>query len=179
MATAIVVCLFVIRTAATFGLSRLLATYSLSARNLNAAKKAVELAPRDAEAHFANAVVLGMSDRPEQSVTELEQALALRPADYTLWQQLGLLRDQTGDPAAAIAAFDEAVKRAPFYSQPRWNRGNVLLRSGQYEAAFIDLNQAAQSNPELIPNLLDLAWGLSKGDVKLTEQLTQIKGGKM
>ena len=179
VATAIVACLFAIRSAATFGFSRLLATYSLAARNLSAAKKAVELTPKDAEAHFANAVVSSLSDTPPQSVTELEQAVALRPADYTLWQQLGLLRDQTGDTAAALAAFDEAVKRAPFYSQPRWNRGNVLLRSGQYEAAFIDLNQAAQSNPELIPVLLDLAWGLSRGDVKLTEQLVQIKGDKM
>ena len=179
VATAIVACLFAIRSAATFGFSRLLATYSLAARNLSAAKKAVELTPKDAEAHFANAVVSSLSDTPPQSVTELEQAVALRPADYTLWQQLGLLRDQTGETAAALAAFDEAVKRAPFYSQPRWNRGNVLLRSGQYEAAFIDLNQAAQSNPELIPVLLDLAWGLSRGDVNLTEQLAQIKGDKM
>jgi hypothetical protein len=84
-----------------------------------------------------------------------------------------------GDTAAALAAFDEAIKHAPFYSQPRWNRGNVLLRTGQYEAAFKDLSQAAQSNPELIPNLLDLAWGLSKGDVKLTEELAQINTDKM
>src|SRR6476661_9111452 len=172
-------CLFAIRSAAAFGLSRLLATNSLSARNLYAANKAVAIAPNDAEAHFAGAVLLGMSETPEQSVTELEQAVALRPADYTLWQQLGLLRDQAGDKAGALAAFDEAVRRAPFYSQPRWNRGNVLLRSGQYDAAFVDLNQAAQSNPDLIPILLDLAWGISRGDVKLTEELTQINGDKM
>ena len=120
-----------------------------------------------------------MSGDPQQSLIELEQAVALRPADYTLWQQLGLLRDQTGDTSGALAAFGESIRRAPFYSQPRWNRGNVLLRSGQYEAAFVDLNQAAQSNPDLIPILLDLAWGISRGDVKLTEELTQIKDGKM
>jgi tetratricopeptide (TPR) repeat protein len=179
VATAIGACLFAIRSAAAFGVSRLLATYSLTARHPGAAKKAVELTPKDAEAHFARAVVLGMSDTPGQSVPELEQAVALRPADYTLWQQLGLLRDQAGDKAAAVAAFDESIKRAPFYSQPRWNRGNVLLRSGQYEAAFADLNQAAQSNPDLIPILIDLAWGISRGDVKLTEELTQINGDKM
>jgi hypothetical protein len=55
----------------------------------------------------------------------------------------------------------------------------VLLRSGEYEAAFKDLGQAAQSNPELVPNLIDLAWSISRGDVKLTEQLAQIKGDKM
>jgi hypothetical protein len=120
-----------------------------------------------------------MSDTPQQSVPELESAVALRPADYTLWQQLGLLRDQTGDTAGALAAFDEAIKRAPFYSQPRWNRGNVLLRSGNYAAAFIDLNQAAQSNSELVPALLELAWGLSRGNVKLTEQLAQVNDDKM
>lgn len=176
---AIGACLFAIRSAAAFGVSRLLATYSLGARHLGAAKKAVELTPMDAEAHFVDAVVLGMSDTPSKSAPELEQAVALRPGDYTLWQQLGLLRDQTGDKAKAVAAFDEAIRRAPFYSQPRWNRGNVLLRSGQFDAAFVDLNQAAQSNPDLIPILMDLAWGISRGDVKLTEELTQIKGDKM
>ena len=179
VAIAIVVCLFAIRSAATFGLSRLLATYSLAAGNPGVAQEAIELSPNDAEAHFVKAVVPGLSDTAQQPLTELEQAVALRPADYTLWQQLGLLRDQAGDTAAALAAFDEAVKRAPFYSQPRWNRGNVLLRSRQYEAAFNDLNQAALSNPELIPSLIDLAWGLSRGDVKLTEQLAQINTDKM
>jgi tetratricopeptide (TPR) repeat protein len=179
VAAAIGACLFAIRSAAAFGFSRILATYSLTARHLGAAKKAVELTPKDAEAHFVSAVVLGMSNTPAQSVSELEQAVALRPADYTLWQQLGLLRDQAGDKTGAVAAFDESIRRAPFYSQPRWNRGNVLLRSGQYEAAFLDLSQAAQSNPDLIPILIDLAWGISRGDVKLTEQLAQINGDKM
>jgi hypothetical protein len=111
-------------------------------------------------------------------VIELERAVALRPDDYELWSELGLLLDQTGDSTAALAAFDEAIRRAPFYSQPRWNRGNVLLRMGQYEAAFNDLNQAAQSNPELIPNLIDLAWGISRNDLGLTEQLAQINTNK-
>lgn len=138
----------------------------------------MELTPADAEAHLAGAALLNSSGAPDQAIIELERAVALRPDDYELWSELGLLRDQTGDAAGALAAFDEAVRRAPFYSQPRWNRGNVLLRKGEHEAAFHDLSQAAESNPELIPNLIDLAWGVSKGDVKLTEQLGQISMGK-
>jgi tetratricopeptide (TPR) repeat protein len=176
---AIATCLFVIKSAATYGVSQLLVTYSLTTGNVAAAKKAVQLTPKDAEAHFACAAVLSLSGTPEQSVVELERAVALRPSDYGLWSELGLLRDQLGNAAGALAAFDEAVRRAPFYSQPRWSRGNVLLRKGEYEAAFNDLNFAAQSNPELIPNLIDLAWGVSRGDVKLTEQLTRINGDKM
>jgi tetratricopeptide (TPR) repeat protein len=102
----------------------------------------------------------------------------LRPADYRLWSQLGLLRDQTGDTPGALLAFDEALKRAPYYAQPRWDRGNVLLRSNQYEAAFKELNAAAGSNQDLIPSLIDIAWGLSRGDVKLTEELAQINSEK-
>ena len=167
------------KAAVTYGLSHLLVTYSLTAGNVAAAKKAIQLTPKDAEAHLATAAVLSLSGIPDQSVVELEQAVALRPSDYGLWSELGLLRDQLGDTPSALKAFDEAVARAPYYSQPRWNRGNALLRSQQYEAAFNDLNQAAQSNPELISSLLELAWGLSRGDVKLTEQLVQIKGDKM
>lgn len=172
-------CLFVIKSAATFGFSRLLVTYSLSARNLAAAKKAVQLTPKDAEAHSTYAAVLSLSQTPDQAMSEFEKAVALRPADFALWLELGLSRDQMGDSTAALADFNEAVRRAPFYSQPRWHRGNLLLRSGQYEAAFNDLSQAAKSNPELIPSLIDLAWGISRGDVKLAEQLAQIDTDKM
>lgn len=168
-----------IQAAARYGFSQALTTYALTAGNLAAAKKAIQLEPEDAEAHFAGAALLSLSGTPDQAVVELERAVALRPTDYGLWSELGLLRDQTGDVAGALAAFDEAVKRAPFYSRPRWNRGNVLLRKGDYEAAFNDLSLAAQSNPELIPSLLDLAWSVSRGDVKLTEQLAQINGDRM
>jgi tetratricopeptide (TPR) repeat protein len=125
VAIAIAGCLFIVRAAAIFGFSRLLVTYSLATGNVAAAKKAIELSPNDAEAHLAGAAVFNSSGTPDQAIIELERAVALRPDDYELWSELGLLRDQTGNTAAALAAFDEAVKRAPFYSQPRWNRGRV------------------------------------------------------
>ncbi len=176
---AIVACLFVIRSAATYGFSRLLVTYSLATGNSGAAERAIQLTPNDAEAYFAGAAVMNLTGERNQSLNKLERAVALRPSDYGLWSELGLLRDQIGDTSGALAAFDEAVRRAPFYSQPRWNRGNVLLRRGEYEAAFSDLRQAAQSNPELAPSLIDLAWGVSRGDVQSTEQMAQINDDKM
>lgn len=174
--TGIASCLFVIQAAARYGFSQLLITYAVASGNLSAAKKAIELTPKDPEAHLAGAALLSLLGTPEQGVVEFEKAVALRPADYRLWSELGLLRDQIGDTQGALSAFDEAVRHAPFYSQPRWNRGNVLLRKGEYEAAFNDLNHAAESNPELVPSLIDLAWGIARGDVKLTEQLAQIEG---
>ena len=169
------VCLWTIRSAGTFAVSRLLVNFAFATRSLEAAEKANQLTPKDPQSHFAEAAVLSSLNRPAESVVELERAVALRPADYSLWLQLGLLRDQLGNTVAAFAAFNEAVRLAPFYSQPRWLRGNLLLRVGQYDSAFKDLNQAAQSDPELIPGLIDLAWNLSKADPNLTEQWAQIK----
>lgn len=168
------VCLWTIRAAGTFGVSRLLVKFAFATRDLAVAQKATQLTPEDAQAHFADAAVLSSLNRPAESVVELERAVAVRPADYSLWLQLGLLRDQMSDTGRALSAFDEAVRCAPFYARPRWLRGNLLLRAGHYDAAFKDLNQAAHSNPDLIPGLIDLAWNLSKADPTLTEQLGQI-----
>lgn len=177
-AIGIVFCLLTIRAAGSFAVSRLLVRFALARPNLAVAEKAIQMTPVDAQTHFAAAAVLSSLHRPAESAVALERAVALRPADYFLWLQLGLLRDQLGDTAGAITAFDEAIKLAPFYARPRWQRGNVLLRAGQYEAAFKDLSEAAHSNPELIPGLINLAWVISKGDAKLTEEWAQIKTSK-
>jgi hypothetical protein len=67
---------------------------------------------------------------------------------------------------------------ADYYAQPRWQRGNFFLRIRKYDEGFADLRRAAESNPALLPNLIDLAWGLSKGDARLAEQLIQPKSDK-
>ena len=174
VAVAIVACLFVIQSTAKYGLSQLLITYSLTSGNLTAASTAIRLAPRDAEAHFANGAVLSLSGKPDQALLELERAVSLRPSDYGLWSELGLMRDQLGDAEGALRAFNESIRLAPHYSKPKWNRGNVLLRAGQYEAGFNDLNDAADSNPELLPTLMSLSWSVSKGDLQLAEQLAEV-----
>lgn len=162
------------RSAIAYGASRLLVIYSLTTGAAAGANKASEITPRDAEVYVAKAGTLSLARQPDAALVELERAVALRPADFRLWSELGLLRDQIGDTAGSLQAYEEAIKRAPHYAQPLWNRGNVLLRAQQYDAAFVDLNAAANSNHDLVPSLVDLAWGMSKGDVNLTEQLAQI-----
>ncbi len=167
-------CLWIISAAGAFGLSRLFSRYAAGMQSLPAAQRAAQLTPTDPESHLAGAEALTRSGQFGDAILELERSAALRPSDYSLWLNLGVLRDQSGDRTAALSAFDEAVKRAPFYAEPRWQRGNALLRGGRYDEAFKDLNQAARSEPALIPNLIDLAWAISKGDTRLTENLAQI-----
>ncbi len=113
-----------------------------------------------------------------EAVKELELAASLRPRDDYLWLQLGLIRDELKRPEALLA-FNEAVRLAPYYAHPQWQRGNFLLRSGSYEEAFGDMRSAAASNQTLVPSLIDLAWGVSRENPELTQRWAGINDDKM
>ena len=167
--------------AARVGFARTLAEYAASQRHDNvndlamrlaavtdakgAAERAVALQPADAEGHAYLAEVLQQVDDYQRARDEFERSVQLRPRDYYLWMLLGVTRDQNQDQAGALRALQQSVALAPSYAQPRWQLGNLLLRMGQLDQAFVELRQAAQSNPSLWPNIDDLAWGVYGHDV--------------
>lgn len=172
---AIVLCLFLIQASARFGVSRMFARYALAANSIDAADAAVQFTPSDPEAHRARAAVLNRLQSPEEAAKSLEAAVALRYRDDYLWLELGNTREELGDTRAALAALDQAVHWAPYYAHTHWQRGNLLLRMGNSNDAFADLRIAAAANPRYAPNLIDLAWGISRNDLKTTEALLGIK----
>lgn len=171
---AIGVCLLLMQSAARIGFSRLLSRYAVSANSLPAADQAIRLTPDDPDAHRARGVVLTRSQNFADAESSLETAASLRPGDAGLWLALANVREELGDREGALAAFNEAVSGAPYYGQTRWQRGNLLLRMERYDEAIADLRQAASSDRRLLPNLIDLAWGLTNGSPKATEDLIQI-----
>jgi tetratricopeptide (TPR) repeat protein len=171
---AIVCCLLLMQSAARFGYARLLGKYAVAASSIRAADEAVVLAPADAEVHRARARVLNRLQMPAEARKSFEIASRLRYRDDYLWLELGGTREELGDTGAALAAFDQAVRYAPYYAHTYWQRGNLKLRMGQYNEAFDDLRAAAASRKSYVPALIDLAWGISRGDAKTTERLIQI-----
>lgn len=171
-------CLLAIWFTARVGYSRLVAKYAALTSNVAAANKAVEVAPMDPQAHKTLARILYDLQQVPEAARELEVAVSLRPRDDALWLELAIIRDEMGDPGA-LAAFNESVRLAPYYAHPSWQRGNFLLRVGRYADAFVDLRSAAASNPELVPSLIDLSWGVSKADADVTEQFAGITSGRM
>jgi len=164
--------------AATVGVSRLLSKYATVAGRLDGADRAVELTPSDPEAHLIRAALLKADNRLGEAIKEYEQAAALRPRDYVMWLEVGLARDEAEDQAGAINSFKEASALAPDYAEPRWQLGNVLLRAGLMDEAFLEMRRAAQSNQAFLPQLIDLAWNIYNGDVLSVEQAVQPQSSK-
>jgi hypothetical protein len=142
---------------------------------VSAADNGLQLTPADAELHYARSAAAAFVQDEPTAIRELEQAISLRPRDYYLWLELGLARDRVGDQPGALTAFNESMHLAPYYAQPRWLRGNVLFRMGKYDEAFVDLREAATSNPNYLPAFIDLSFRASRKDATLTEQLVQPK----
>jgi len=172
---AIGLCLFLIQASARFGFSRLLTRYALISNSVSVADEAVQLSPSDPETHRARAAILNRLQMPGEAVKSLEIAATLRYRDDYLWIDLGNTKEDLGNTAGALAAMDQAVHWAPHYAHTHWQRGNLLLRMGRPDDAFAELREATAANQTYFPNLMDLAWGVSRGDVKAAQDLIGIK----
>jgi Carbohydrate binding domain len=175
---AILLCLFLMQAAARVGFSRLLSRYALITNSIPAADQAVRLTPSDPEAHRARAAVWNRLQMPGEAVKSLEAATSLRYRDDYLWLELGKAKEEFGDTEGALLAFDQAVRWAPYYAHTHWQRGNLLLRMGRTAEAFAELRNGAAANRNYLSNLIDLAWGISREDIKTAEQLIDIKGDR-
>jgi uncharacterized protein (TIGR02466 family) len=116
---------------------------------LIACQKAVELVPKDAEAHsnLGNALqVLGMLEEAEASYIK---TLALKPdlaeAHYNLGntlQELGRLED-------AERSYSKAIKFKPSLALAHCNLGNILRKLGRLEEAETNYRKAIRLKPDL------------------------------
>lgn len=172
---AIVACLFLMQAAARVGFSRLIARYALIANSAAAADEAVRLSPSDPDTHRTRAIVFTRLQQPAEAVKSLERATSLRYRDDYLWIDLGNALEEVGDASGALAAMDQAVRWAPHYAHTHWQRGNVLLRAGRTPEAFGELRTAVAANRNYLPNMIDLAWGISREDIEATDKLLAIK----
>lgn len=169
----LVVCGLAIWTGLTSGLSRQRAEMGTASAQIALTAEAVRLAPADPVAHRAHAVVLAKAGLTAEAVSEFKKAADLRPADHQLWIELGRLQEQSGNKEAALIAFHEAVRCAPYYAQPRWNLGNLLLSLGRRDEAFAELSRAGGSDPNLFSELLMIAWNQYPGNALAVERAVQ------
>lgn len=133
------------------------------------AQLAVSFAPNDPLTHWRLADFTEKRlppDKIAEAVREYEKAVSLSPNDYRFWMAYGRALEQSGDIEKGEKALRRAVELAPSYSYPRWYLGNLLLRSARYQEAFAELQRASEADPELRPQLFNLAWEIFKDDTE-------------
>ena len=151
------------------GYGAVLTRYAARAEHLTAATAAVGRDPRNADAHYVRATILEASDLPA-AITAHLNAVRFRPDDYALWLSLARAYELMGATEPAIAAGRQAALLAPAYSQPHYQLGNMLLRIGRTNEAFAALRRAAESDPALLPGIIDLAYTTSGGNAQFVLQ---------
>lgn len=159
-------------------MARLFTTLAIIQTGIEPADAAVRLSPADPQTHYTRALSLVNLERLPEAVTELRQAIQIRPHHYYQWLDLGVTLDRLGDEQGAVGALMESVRLAPSYAQPRWQLGNLLFRQGRYEEAFEDLRSAARSDSTLSESLLRLGWLAADGDVARFEALVRPETSK-
>ena len=109
---------------------------------------ALALAPGHPEVLRLAAVAAVLDGRPLEAVTALQHALAARPDDALLHNNLGSALAAAGDVDAAIESFRRASTLAPALPAPWYNLGKTLKARGESAAADEALVRALALAPE-------------------------------
>lgn len=152
------------------GFASLLTAYAAKTNDIDAATAAVGINPSDSDSHYVRGTILEGTNNLPGAIEEYLKAALARPEDYVFWVNLARARELNGDTEGAVASASQAIPLAPYYAQPHYQLGNILLRAGRKDEGFRELRLAGASNPSLMPGIIDLAWRLSGGNVQYIEQ---------
>jgi tetratricopeptide (TPR) repeat protein len=155
------------------GFASLLSTYAVKSNKIAAAQAALSINQNDPDAHYVRGMMLEAIGTLPAAAEEYAQAVRLRSNDYVLWLALAQAQELKGDSTAALAAARQAVVLAPYYAQPHWQLGNILVRARQIDEGFRELCLAGESDPNLMPAIIDLAWQLSGNDIEFVKRVVR------
>ena len=105
-------------------------------------------------------MALARLGRPQEGLSAIDQALALRPDYIDAFNEKGSILQQLGEWEAAIACHDRAIMLAPDHPLAHNNRGNALHLAGQLDRAIADYDHAIALKP-------DYAWARLNKSVAL------------
>jgi hypothetical protein len=164
---------FLIWDSGRAGFCSLLSAYAARSYDTEAASAAISVGPNDPHAYYVRGTILEARNDWAGAAAAYEAAAQAGPEDCISWLSLARVRELNGENTRALEAARNAVPLAPYYAQPHWQLGNILLRSGETDEGFRELRLAGKSNPAMMPGVVDLAWRLSNGNSEFIAQAVQ------
>jgi tetratricopeptide (TPR) repeat protein len=118
------------------------------------------------EAHANYAQVLLAQRRAAEAIPAFRAALEANSSDAASLNGLGLALEMTGDQAAALGAYEQAVAGAPTFRAARFNLGRLLVSSGRLKEAISQFERLQEPEDEETPRYL---FALSAARVRAGE----------
>ncbi|MBO9664365.1 tetratricopeptide repeat protein [Dokdonella sp.] len=123
----------------------------LSQRQYAAARasldKALKLAPNDAEILALYGRVEAISGNIPAAESRIAAAIAANGKNAVAHFSQGAVREMAGDDAGAQRGYEEAIRLDPKLLGARVSLGNLLMRSGRYDAAIAQYRAGAELSP--------------------------------
>ncbi|MEK1889257.1 MAG: adenylate/guanylate cyclase domain-containing protein [Phyllobacterium sp.] len=117
------------------------------ALSAEAAERAVQLDPSDAEAHVVRGIMLGNKNEFDRAKVEFDTALRLGPGQFEILTQYAGWASTFGEPERGAQLVDEAVALNPSY--PTWSARIFTVAyfmAGRYEDALRMLDRVEPKN---------------------------------
>jgi predicted O-linked N-acetylglucosamine transferase (SPINDLY family) len=139
-----------------------------------AMRRAVELAPHDAEGYNNLGTALNDASKPEEAFFYLNKAVTLKPDYAEAHYNLGRAFKNAGQLDAALESFRKALALKPTLVEAHHETGLVLHKKGQLDAALTSHQQAIALNPNyaLAHDAIGVLW-LAKGKLLLAQASIQ------
>jgi tetratricopeptide (TPR) repeat protein len=112
-------------------------------------ERALKIFPRHLDAFYNLAIVCVDLKQPDEAIAHCKHYLDLKDDHPDVWNQLGVLLDEKGDKAGALAAYEKAVAIAPKFGRAHHNLGVLLEEQGKLDEArqrlelFVKLEEEA------------------------------------
>ncbi|MCC3373134.1 tetratricopeptide repeat protein [Cohnella sp. REN36] len=123
-----------------------------TARGLQALTRLLEASP-NAAAYERRARIYHEIDRPEEALSDLNEAIRLDPSSYTLWYVRAVVAADLGKEEAAVRDLNEALHRAGRHERGtvQYELGNLYARLGRPADAVTAYREAVADPDRAVP----------------------------
>ena len=125
--------------------------------SLPALRKAAELLPGDAVAHYNLGNILHERGRLNEAEASYRRALQIEPDGADMHTNLGKTLQDMGRIEEAEASYRRALQIKPDHAEAHNNLGETLMESGRLDEAEASLRRALQIRPDYLKVRLSLA----------------------
>ncbi len=125
-------------------------------------RRAIELSPNSAEAHYRYALLLNDLGRTDQAVAEVLAAEELDPLSVAVSQVAGTVMYYVGRNWEAIERLERALEIDPHAALPRVNLGLARFQEGMVEEGIRDVKSVVDKDPRNAMFRADLCYLYSR-----------------